>query len=80
MFHDNPFIEFAGFICCVILIPTSLILVLAGVDYLISADATVNAINQECGTEYVRLDYLRVGKDTMLTMCETRQKRIELIR
>ena len=47
-------------------------------DYRISAEATVNAINAQCGTQYQKLDYLRIGKTAMLQMCETRQKRIEL--
>ena len=47
-------------------------------DYFISAESTVNAINAQCGTQYEKLDYLRIGQDAMLQMCETRQKRIEL--
>jgi hypothetical protein len=47
-------------------------------DYLTSAEATVNAINAQCGTQYQKLDYLRIGNTAMLQMCETRQKRIEL--
>ena len=53
---------------------------IAGVatDYFISAESTVNAINAQCGTQYEKLDYLRIGQNAMLQMCETRQKRIEL--
>ena len=47
-------------------------------DYFISAESTVNAINAQCGTQYEKLDYLRIGRNAMLQMCETRQKRIEL--
>ena len=47
-------------------------------DYFVSAEPTVNAINLQCGTQYEKLDYLRIGSDAMLKMCETRQKRIEL--
>ena len=47
-------------------------------DYFISAESTVNAINAQCGTQYEKLDYLRIGQETMLQMCETRQKRIEI--
>ena len=47
-------------------------------DYFISAESTVNAINAQCGTQYQKLDYLRIGQTAMLQMCETRQKRIEL--
>ena len=45
--------------------------------YFIRAEPTVNAINAQCGTQYEKLDYLRIGQDAMLQMCETRQKRIE---
>ena len=53
---------------------------IAGVatDYFIKAESTLNAINAQCGTQYEKLDYLRIGQDAMLQMCETRQKRIEL--
>ena len=53
---------------------------IAGVatDYFIRAESTVNAINAQCGTQYEKLDYLRIGQNAMLQMCETRQKRIEL--
>ena len=47
-------------------------------DYFIRAESTVNAINAQCGTQYQKLDYLRIGQTAMLQMCETRQKRIEL--
>ena len=56
-------------------LPTGAIL---AADYFISAEATVNAINAQCGTQYQKLDYLRIGQTAMLQMCETRQKRIEL--
>ena len=79
MFCRNPAIQLIESLS-VILIPVSAIVLFLGVDYRIRAEATVNAINQECGTEYVRLDYLRIGAEAMLAMCETRQKRIELAR
>ena len=47
-------------------------------DYFTRAESTVNAINAQCGTQYQKLDYLRIGQTAMLQMCETRQKRIEL--
>lgn len=51
---------------------------IVAVDYFVSAESTVNAINAQCSTQYQKLDYLRIGKTAMLQMCETRQKRIEL--
>lgn len=51
---------------------------LSAVDYSFRAEPTVNAINEQCGTNYVPMDYLRIGSSAMLQMCETREKRIEL--
>ena len=48
------------------------------VDYFISAESVVNAINAQCSTQYEKLDYLRIGQTAMLQMCETRQKRIDI--
>ena len=44
---------------------------IAGVatDYFIKAESTVNAINAQCGTQYEKLDYLRIGQNAMLQMC-----------
>ena len=58
-----------------------LVLPIAGLyalDYAISAEKTVNAINAQCGTSYKKMDYLTVGKETMLQLCETRRKRVEI--
>lgn len=62
-------------ISCIIVIPLAAV---TAVDYYISAGPTVNAINAHCDTSYQKVDYLRIGKEAMLQMCETRQKRIEL--
>ena len=70
--------EFFEFICGLMI---AICLPVAGMvtaDYFISAESTVNAINAQCGTQYEKLDYLRIGQGAMLQMCETRQKRIEL--
>ena len=67
--------------CAITLFAFAVIVPIAGLiaaDYFISAESTVNAINAQCGTQYEKLDYLRIGEDAMLQMCETRQKRIEL--
>lgn len=61
-------------------VTTLLCIGVASVDYHISSEATVNAINKQCGTNYRRSDYLRIGTEAMLQMCETREKRIELKR
>jgi hypothetical protein len=75
---NNGFIEF----CCCFVLAISAVAVpvvgLVAVDYFISAEATVNAVNTQCGTQYEQLDYLRISQTAMLQMCETRQKRIEL--
>jgi hypothetical protein len=70
--------ELAAMFCGLVI---AICLPVAGIvatDYFISAESTVNAINAQCGTQYKKLDYLRIGQDAMLQMCETRQKRIEL--
>ncbi len=51
---------------------------LLALDYAISAEKTVNTINAQCGTSYKKIDYLIVGTETMLQLCETRQKRVEI--
>lgn len=79
---NNDFNEF----CCTSVLATiaiavsvvGLIVGLVAIDYYTSAEATVNAINMQCGTQYEKLDYLRIGQTSMLQMCEIRQKRIEL--
>lgn len=53
---------------------------IAAVDYAIRAQPTVDSVNKQCGTNYVPMDYLRIGSTAMLQMCETREKRIELKR
>ena len=75
---DNDFLAFIGATCIVTGIIAAVIAGVVYVDYRISAEATVNAINAQCGTQYQKLDYLRIGNTAMLQMCETRQKRIEL--
>ena len=66
--------EFTALLCVVVI---AICLPVAGI---VAAKllSTVNAINAQCGTQYEKLDYLRIGQDAMLQMCETRQKRIEL--
>lgn len=51
---------------------------LLALDYAISAEKTVNTINAQCKTSYKKIDYLIVGTETMLQLCETRQKRVEI--
>ena len=73
--------DFLPFLCIFVGTCTAIFIPVAGLiaaDYFISAESTVNAINAQCGTQYEKLDYLRIGQDAMLQMCETRQKRIEL--
>ena len=71
------FFEFTALTCglaIAICLPVAGIVATA---YFIRAEPTVNAINAQCGTQYEKLDYLRIGENAMLQMCETRQKRIE---
>jgi hypothetical protein len=74
----NDFFIFVGATCAAVGITVAALVGVVYVDYLTSAEATVNAINAQCGTHYQKLDYLRIGQTAMLQMCETRQKRIEL--
>lgn len=52
--------------------------VITAVDYAISSQSTVNAINAQCGTHYKRIDYLRVGTDTMQKLCQIKEQTINL--
>lgn len=70
--------EFFEFICWLVVAIGLPVTGIVAANYFISAESTVNAINAQCGTQYEKLDYLRIGQDVMLQMCETRQKRIEL--
>ena len=74
----NDFFFLVGSTCAVACITGAVLVGVVYADYLTSAEATVNAINAQCGTQYQKLDYLRIGNTAMLQMCETRQKRIEL--
>ena len=74
----DDFFCFVGATCAAASITVAALVGVVYVDYRISAEATVNAINAQCGTQYQKLDYLRIGQTAMLQMCETRQKRIEL--
>ena len=74
----RDFFEFAGICVFASFAVAGIVAGIVTTDYFISAEATVNAINAQCGTQYEKLDYLRIGQDAMLQMCETRQKRIEL--
>jgi hypothetical protein len=65
--------------CFLLALITSPLTALIAVDYLVSADKVVNVINAQCETSYKKLDYLTVGKDVMLQLCETRQKRFEIV-
>ena len=71
----------SGLFSFIFLFVLTVILPIAGLyalDYAISADKTVKAINAQCGTSYKKMDYLTVGTSTMLQLCETRQKRVEI--
>jgi hypothetical protein len=70
--------EVVGVFLCASFAVAGIVAGIVATDYFISAESTVNAINAQCGTQYEKLDYLRIGQDAMLQMCETRQKRIEL--
>ena len=78
----NDFTEFCAVIGGAALAAVLLTGAFAGgialLDYHISAEETVNAINRECGTDYVKFDYFRVGSSTMQQLCQIRQQRIEI--
>jgi hypothetical protein len=74
----DDFFFLVGATCAVVSITVAALVGAVYADYLTSAEATVSAINAQCGTQYQKLDYLRIGQTAMLHMCETRQKRIEL--
>ena len=74
----DEFFEFTAVFCGLVVAICLPVTGIVAADYFIGAESTVNAINAQCGTQYEKLDYLRIGQDTMLQMCETRQKRIEL--
>lgn len=48
------------------------------IDYFVSAESTVRAVNAQCDAQYQKLDYLTIGKGAMLQLCEIRQKRVEI--
>ena len=78
---DDDFLSTLTTLCVVAILTIGCCLSFGAImaaDYFISAESTVNAINAQCGTQYQKLDYLRIGQTAMLQMCETRQKRIEL--
>jgi hypothetical protein len=78
---DDDFISMLSTLCVVAILTIGCCLSFGAImaaDYFISAESTVNAINAQCGTQYQKLDYLRIGQTAMLQMCETRQKRVEL--
>jgi succinate dehydrogenase/fumarate reductase flavoprotein subunit len=74
----NEFLEFIGVVAFSSCVVFGIVAGLTAANYFISAEPTVKAINAQCGTQYKKLDYLRIGQTTMLQICETRQKRIEI--
>ena len=74
----NPFFDLLGVLFSVTIIVGSLTGAVLYVDYTVSSQAVVNAINKECGTKYERIDYLRVGPETMRDLCRIKEQRVKL--
>lgn len=77
---SEEFIELIAIPVFICVVPLLIVAGVMFIDYHISSEATVNAINEQCSTNYRRSDYLRVGKEAMLQMCEIRERRFELKR
>jgi len=71
----------SGLFAFIYLVVLAIILPIGGLyalNYQINAGKIVNTINAQCGTNYRKMDYLIVGTQVMLQLCETRQKRLEI--
>jgi hypothetical protein len=61
-----------------LVVPGLLLGTFLGISYYVSSESTVNAINAQCGTNYQRIDYLRIGEETMRDLCRIKQQTINL--
>ena len=75
---QNPFLDFIGIIGILSVFVTGISGAFIYADYSISSQSVVNAINKQCGTQYERIDYLRVGAETMRDLCRIKQQRVKL--
>lgn len=71
-------LEFIGFTGGVIVFIAGSIGLVTLADYIISSQSVVDAINKQCGTQYERIDYLRVGAETMRDLCRIKEQRVKL--
>ena len=74
----NPFFDLLGFSLSLMIFLGSVSGSVIYVDYRVSSEAVVNAINKECGTKYKRIDFLRVGSETMRDLCRIKEQRVKL--
>jgi hypothetical protein len=72
-------LEFLGLLVgTMVLIPGLMLGTFPGISYYVSSESTVNAINAQCGTNYQRIDYLRIGEETMRDLCRIKEQTINL--
>ena len=74
----DSWLEFIGLTGAVIALVAGSIELVILADYIISSQSVVDAINKQCGTQYERIDYLRVGAETMRDLCRIKEQRVQL--
>ena len=74
----NSVLDFIGFTAGMIVFVAGCAGLVALADYEISSQSVVDAINKQCGTQYERIDYLRVGPTTMRDLCRIKEQRVKL--
>jgi hypothetical protein len=71
-------LDFIGFTAGMIVFVAGSVGLVTLADYIISSQSVVDAINKQCGTQYERIDYLRVGPTTMRDLCRIKEQRVKL--
>jgi hypothetical protein len=74
----NPFLDLIGVFAVVSVFIGGISSAFIYADYIISSQSVVDAINKQCGTQYERIDYLRVGPETMRDLCKIKEQRVKL--
>lgn len=71
-------LDLIGFVGVMIVFVAGSVGLVTLADYTISSQSVVDAINKQCGTQYERIDYLRVGAETMRDLCRIKEQRVTL--
>jgi len=74
----NPVLEFIGLMGGLSIFVVGITGAVTYADYVVSSQSAVDAINKQCGTQYERIDYLRVGAETMRDLCRIKEQRVKL--